>query len=745
MKNHKDIIDSDNASTIRAILRIGTWKLNLETGVYVFDNTTCDILQVPHGTVMHRGQNEPLERSAKTTAQIELGLKELIHSGIPFNQELEFKTPKGNPRWLHVVATRKLENGKCTEITGIIQDVSKVKQSQNNLFQQNQLLNIAEKKAKLGHWNWDFKTDMLTCSENMCRILGVPVDAQLPLETILDDIYPEDKEYVKDRLATNLKNKYFENFTHRLETHEGKLRTIEVSGDIYLDKDDNIINILGISQDITDYKEIESELVKKNELLTFAEQKALLGHWQWNIITDEVFWSANLYYLFKQKEKSKLEFNTYFGYVHPDDQAEVTIHFDKAIKEGTFGKIIHRILLKDGTLKWILLLGEVILNEKDEITTLVGTCQDVTEQQLQEIKFKGLVESAPSATFIVGEGNVIQMINKQAEHLFGYTSEELVGKSIEGLIPPRFEKKRAPEREKFRANPKVIKVDLGEDFYMINKSGNEIPVEVTLGPLQTDEGLLVSMAIRDITAEKLYQHKILKAKEELEILTEELTAQNLQLADFTQITSHNLRAPVSNLNSLVDIYKLVDNEQERDELFGKFETVIDHLTLTLNTLIEALSAKSDTSIKRNEVSFSETFKKTEEILTAEITRTKAVIKSDFSEVDSIQYHKLYLESIFQNLIGNSLKYKSPDRVPKIEVSSGLHKGKVVLQFKDNGLGIDLNKHGHKIFGLNKVFHNHPEAKGIGLFMTKTQIEAMGGKILVSSKVNEGTTFSVYFS
>ncbi|MGS0528198.1 ATP-binding protein [Zobellia nedashkovskayae] len=91
-----------------------------------------------------------------------------------------------------------------------------------------------------------------------------------------------------------------------------------------------------------------------------------------------------------------------------------------------------------------------------------------------------------------------------------------------------------------------------------------------------------------------------------------------------------------------------------------------------------------------------------------------------------------------------MKYKSPERVPEIEITSKLDNGKIILSFKDNGLGIDLEKHGHKIFGLNKVFHNHPEAKGIGLFMTKTQIEAMGGKITVTSKVNEGTTFSVHF-
>ncbi|MGS0528197.1 hypothetical protein ACU8V7_26315 [Zobellia nedashkovskayae] len=148
------------------------------------------------------------------------------------------------------------------------------------------------------------------------------------------------------------------------------------------------------------------------------------------------------------------------------------------------------------------------------------------------------------------------------------------------------------------------------------------------------------MAVRDLTSSKIAEDKILKAKEDLEILTEELTAQNNQLADFTQITSHNLRAPVSNLYSLVEIYKMMGSEEERSELFKKFETVISHLSLTLNTLIEALSAKSHNSLERSELSFSNKLAKTKEIFSTEIERTKAVIKSDFSAVNSIRYNRI---------------------------------------------------------------------------------------------------------
>jgi len=215
------------------------------------------------------------------------------------------------------------------------------------------------------------------------------------------------------------------------------------------------------------------------------------------------------------------------------------------------------------------------------------------------------------------------------------------------------------------------------------------------------------------------------------------------LADFAQITSHNLRAPVSNLNALLGFYNESD-EEEKAILVKKIQMVTSHLTTTLNTLVEAIKVRSNHSQEREDIKFEDVLKSTTEILSGEIIKTKAIIKTDFSKVPIINYNKIYLESIFLNLLSNTLRYKSKDRIPEIYIESAINNSQVVLKISDNGLGINLDRHGHKIFGLNQVFHRHPDANGIGLYMTKTQIEAMGGTIAVSSKVNEGTTFTIQF-
>jgi len=133
-----------------------------------------------------------------------------------------------------------------------------------------------------------------------------------------------------------------------------------------------------------------------------------------------------------------------------------------------------------------------------------------------------------------------------------------------------------------------------------------------------------------------------------------------------------------------------------------------------------------------------------EILTGQIIETGTNIFSDFSKAPSITYNRTYMESILLNLVTNSIKYRSEEHAPKILIKTSNLNGRIQLTIKDNGLGIDLNKHGHKLFGLNKTFHRHAEAKGVGLYLTKIQIESMGGTISASSKVNEGTTFTITF-
>lgn len=228
-------------------------------------------------------------------------------------------------------------------------------------------------------------------------------------------------------------------------------------------------------------------------------------------------------------------------------------------------------------------------------------------------------------------------------------------------------------------------------------------------------------------------------------LLNELAIQNTQLNDFANITSHNLRSPASNITALISTIDKDSSIEEYKTVFDMLKKVAQNLNDSVNQLIEVLYIKKNKSIEKEFLIFQEIYTKTIESLQGEILNSKAIIKSNFENGISIFYSKIYLESIFHNLISNAIKYKSDERIPEIIIFTEVKNNKLLLHVKDNGLGIDLARYGDKIFGLHQVFHKHPNANGIGLFMTKTQIESQNGKISVSSEVNVGTTFTVEFS
>lgn len=229
-----------------------------------------------------------------------------------------------------------------------------------------------------------------------------------------------------------------------------------------------------------------------------------------------------------------------------------------------------------------------------------------------------------------------------------------------------------------------------------------------------------------------------------ENLMNELTVQNQQLNDFANITSHNLRSPASNITALISTIEENSTVEEYQMIFEMLKKVAQNLNDSLNQLMEVLHIKKNKIIDKELLPFQEIFSRTLESLQGEILKSGAIIKADFSQIAQVEYSKIYLESIFHNLISNALKYRDKVRIPEINIRTEKKNGNIFLHISDNGLGIDLEKNGHKIFGMHQIFHNHPDAKGIGLFMTKTQIESMKGKITVSSEVNVGTTFTVMF-
>ncbi len=275
------------------------------------------------------------------------------------------------------------------------------------------------------------------------------------------------------------------------------------------------------------------------------------------------------------------------------------------------------------------------------------------------------------------------------------------------------------------------------EFRMLNKAGAYCWFESSGKAWLDKNGKPVRMigAITDIDAKK-------RAEIEFQNSLDLLNDQNKRLQNFAHIVSHNLRSHSGNLQFMVNLYDHEDSVEEQKVIFNNIRSISENLSLTIDHLNEAVKIQTQINKDLKPVDFNSVFKNTLKALKTLIAETKTEISSDFSLCPTIDYVPVYVESIFLNLITNSIKYKHPDRDPKILCRSYKENGDSYLTVEDNGLGIDLQMNGDKVFGMYKTFHNNPDARGIGLFLTRNQIESLGGCIKIESAVNFGTKFTI---
>jgi signal transduction histidine kinase len=188
----------------------------------------------------------------------------------------------------------------------------------------------------------------------------------------------------------------------------------------------------------------------------------------------------------------------------------------------------------------------------------------------------------------------------------------------------------------------------------------------------------------------------------------------------------------------------IDNP-ELNEILGGFKKSTHLLNETIADLVKVLIIKDSPSILREEVDIKDVFENVFGQLSFLISTTQPLLKIDVASAPSLQVNKAYLESILLNLFTNAIKYRATDRPLKISIATKEVEDRVVMTIKDNGIGIDLARNKDKIFGLYQRFHNYPDSKGLGLYLVKSQIESMGGRISVESKVDKGTTFTLTFT
>lgn len=489
------------------------------------------------------------------------------------------------------------------------------------------------------------------------------------------------------------------------------------------------------------------EIKESNERYDIVAKATSDTIWDWKIEDDSIIWNKGIYGVFGyKKEDVGSTSKWWFDRIHPEDSLKMSVKLYSFLEQKTEKwQDEYRFQCADGSYKYVFDRGFLVKDANGKPLRMIGAIQDVTKQKEEEQRLRLLEtvitqsKDAVMITDIDTSKNVIPniiFVNSAFTDMTGYPADEVIGKSLELLFG---KKSDILEFDKLRTAVQEYKECFVETI-SYKKNGEEFWINFSMIPVTDKEGEhshWISIQ-RDVTVEK-------EREKEREQLIRELTQNNKDLKQFSYITSHNLRAPLSNLTGLLNLIEEIPIEDsELKEIINGFSKSTHLLNETINDLVKVIIIKDNPSVQKEKLFIKDVFENVFNQLSFLISSNKPILKIDLEVETIFDINKSYLESIFLNLLTNAINYREPSRQLRITIATKVEDNNLFMTFKDNGIGIDLEKNNDKIFGLYQRFHNYPESKGLGLYLVKSQVESMGGTISVDSIVGKGTTFTIVF-
>lgn len=433
-----------------------------------------------------------------------------------------------------------------------------------------------------------------------------------------------------------------------------------------------------------------------------------------------------------------------YNYFHPDDREAIRSGSHRPAQEGdSTVRMVYRFIRKDGSIVWLETLTRPMYNSAGEIYRLHTSSRDITSSVLQqrEIQEQNFQLSLSQDLSGIGSWSVdleTWSVNWSRQVRRIHDLDDDTPLDVDSVLRFYTGESKSIAEERLE---RILQDGEGFDERLLVRTskGRLVWTRVIAEVYQEgDIAKRVYGVCQDIDEEYRYQRELQKT-------VDLLTARNRQMEEINRMLGHNLRGPAGNIKMILEYVgeNGLPDQATVDMLMGN----TDLLLKTVDKMVELVKSTVIISKPETPVSLFHAYMQALMGLETMIHKYEVTIREEFSSVSSLKYPEIYLESYFYNFLSNAIKYRYDGRAPKIEVFTKVENGNVILVFRDNGKGIDLEKYGEKLFGFNerlsmneKPKEETPEGSGLGLFMCKNQVESLGGRITVESRVNEGSEF-----
>lgn len=476
------------------------------------------------------------------------------------------------------------------------------------------------------------------------------------------------------------------------------------------------------------------QMQTKLDLYQRATPLAGIGIFERNFLTGEIYWNTVIREILEVGDDFAPAFEEALQFYRRPELISRLI--DKAVISGQPESDELELITAKNAQKWVKVRVQAD-NKAGKCIRIYGTLEDITANvrllhklEEREKRFTQAFDHAPIGMALVSPAGHWIKVNQSLCKLLGYTEEEFLKHTFQDFTYPD---------------------DLDKDLDQLSQL-----LEGLIGSYSMEKryfhadgrviwALLNVSLVRDEADKPLYFVSQVKDISDRKRDVETIRSQNSRLLNFAHIVSHNLRSHTGNIKMLTDMILEEEDLAEKDQLIRMLNVNAGNLLETLDHLNEVVKVHDSGQLGRVPLNLKAEIQRVLDFLSATILQHHAQIQLDVGGEIMLDFSPAYMESILINLIGNSLKYKHPDRNPKVMITASVADGRTTLRISDNGLGIDLSLHGHKLFGMYKTFHKHPDARGMGLFLVKNEVEAMGGQIWAESEPGTGTTFFVEFN